>query len=382
MSVLQSPFAQRWLVPAAAGLAVIGGGVAIGVVTAGADSPAGSVAPRSAAELLVDLQTARLDGLSGTVVQRSDLGLPDLSALLPGGATTGNGKQLSAMVNGTHTLRIWYSGPDKSRVAVIDTLGETDVITNGRDVWVWSSKENKARHHTTDGATDRSSPFSSLLPNLGGGSDSGTTITPDQVARLALTALGPSTSVTTTDNAKVAGRDAYELVLSPRDPASLVGSIRLDIDAEHHVPLRLALYARGTDAPAFEAAFTQISFARPDDASFAFNPPPGGTVEEATPSTHPTEQSARPGQAGPDRKNMVVLGAGWSSVIAVRLPSAPPAAVLAALPPVSGAWGSGRLVGGRLFSVLITDDGRLFAGAVSPTRLYEAVADPKAALPR
>ena len=40
--------------------------------------------PRSAAQLLVDLQTARLDGLSGTVVQTADLGLPPLPGLTGG----------------------------------------------------------------------------------------------------------------------------------------------------------------------------------------------------------------------------------------------------------------------------------------------------------
>ncbi|MBM0236720.1 hypothetical protein JNW88_05375 [Micromonospora sp. ATA32] len=39
---------------------------------------------------------------------------------------------------------------------------------------------------------------------------------------------------------------------------------------------------------------------------------------------------------------------------------------------VSGDWGSGRLLTGKLFSVLLTDDGRLLAGAVTPERLYQA----------
>jgi hypothetical protein len=33
-----------------------------------------------------------------------------------------------------------------------------------------------------------------------------------------------------------------------------------------------------------------------------------------------------------------------------------------------------------LFTVLITDDGRLLLGAVSPERLYQAAADPAARL--
>ena len=38
----------------------------------------GGLPERSPAQLLVDVQKARLDGLSGTIVQNADLGLPSL----------------------------------------------------------------------------------------------------------------------------------------------------------------------------------------------------------------------------------------------------------------------------------------------------------------
>ena len=40
----------------------------------------------------------------------------------------------------------------------------------------------------------------------------------------------------------------------------------------------------------------------------------------------------------------------------------------------------GRTFNSKLFSVLITDDGRILAGAVSPERLSQVAADPAAAL--
>jgi len=48
--------------------------------------------------------------------------------------------------------------------------------------------------------------------------------------------------------------------------------------------------------------------------------------------------------------------------------------VLNMLPKVSGSWGSGHEFAGTLFTVLVTDDGRVFAGAVTPQKLYEAAA--------
>ena len=47
-------------------------------------------------------------------------------------------------------------------------------------------------------------------------------------------------------------------------------------------------------------------------------------------------------------------------------------ALLHSATPVSGSWGSGRLLRTSLVSVLITDGGRMFAGAVQPSVLYAA----------
>lgn len=386
----------RWLVPAGAAVAVLGGGLAVGAITAAADP---SLQPRSAAELLTDLQTARLDGLSGTVVARADLGLP----AVPVG---GSGADLGTLASGTHTLRVWYSGPDQARIALLGTLGETDVITNGTDLWIWSSKENKASH-TTVPARDAGTP--DPRPSMSG-MGSGFSMTPDALAKAALAMLAPSTEVTTDGTASVAGRDAYELKLQPRDPASLIGSIKLDIDATEHVPLRVVIEARGSDSPAIDVGFTQVSFARPDAAEFTFNPPPGATVEENQPpvgeggsgpgASGPAQSWPVPGAGipgggpagGPDTdvaKKVAVIGSGWTSVVVTRLPAgdgtgpdadSPLKGLLAALPPVSGAWGSGKLLSSRLFNALITDDGRILIGAVTPDQLYAAAADPKAVL--
>jgi hypothetical protein len=378
MSVLSSRPALRWLAPAFAVLAILGGGAAIGALTANATP---SLPPRTAAQLLVDLQTASLDGLSGTVVMRSDLGLPPIF----GGS---DGADLASVVSGTHTLRVWYSGAERVRLAVLGTLGETDVIRNGPDLWVWSSRDNRAEHRTL-GAGAPDGDLAARLP-----------LTPQQLADAALAAVEPSTRVSTDGSARVAGRDAYELVLAPRDNASLVDSVRLAIDAREHVPLRVRVYARAVAEPALEVAFTQISFARPDPDQFVFNPPPGTEIVEA-----PADDHARSEGAGsPDAESpkagsgprMARVGSGWTTVVVLRAPDlgagtterddenadgrAGLAALLGALPRVSGAWGAGHVLSGKLFSALLTDDGRVLVGAVRPEVLVRAAADPAATL--
>ncbi|MET8231255.1 sigma-E factor regulatory protein RseB domain-containing protein [Micromonospora sp. NPDC005298] len=373
MSVLRSRPVLRWLVPATAAVAVIGGGAAIGTFAAEAEP---SLPPRTAAQLLVDLQTSRLEGLSGTVVQRADLGLPPLLGLVPGNDVT-------TLLTGTHTLRVWYSGPERQRVALLDTLGEQDVIRNGRDLWTWQSRTNTASHRTLgDGTAEKAAPEArASLP-----------ATPQEAADLALGAIDPSTEVSVGRAATVAGHDAYELVLQPRDRDSLVHQLRVAIDAEQHVPLRFEVLAKGSDQPAFEVAFTQVDYRRPDADQFTFNPPPGVTVKEDT-AERPAA-GGRPEHAAPTGDPGVrAVGSGWTTVLVAKLdgatggkpadakPAVPPAGaapdvdvskLLGGLPAVSGDWGSGRLLTSRLFSVLLTDDGRVLAGAVTPERLYQA----------
>ena len=52
--------------------------------------------------------------------------------------------------------------------------------------------------------------------------------------------------------------------------------------------------------------------------------------------------------------------------------------LLQALSPVSGAYGSGRLLTTDLVSALLLDDGRLLVGAVPPSVLEEVAVDPRA----
>jgi len=353
MSALTTRPYLRWLAPAAVAAAILGGGAAIGAVAAGADP---TLPPRSAAQLLVDVQTARLDGLSGTVVLRSELGLPELPSVAP------RGTGLGTLLSGTHTLRVWYSGPDRARVALLSTLGETDLIRNGRDVWLWSSQENSASHRTLPSADTPPPPLT--VPGM----------TPDQVARAALAAIDPSTRVTTDGSAHVAGRDAYELVLTPRDGASLVGSVRVAIDATEHVPLRVLVYARGSSAPAIEVAFTDISFARPDADQFVFNPPPGAKVEEEADRVIDPLPGA---MSTLDGVRSATVGSGWTRVLVLGTSSGALPAELKAVLDKLPARAGGRVLNGSLFSVLVTDDGRVLIGAVSPARLAEVAASPE-----
>jgi outer membrane lipoprotein-sorting protein len=369
VSVFRSRPALRWLVPTAAAVVVIGGGAAAGTIVASADP---SLPDRSAAQLLVDIQNAKVDGLSGTIVENADLGLPMVSGIQGSGSA-----DLTSVLAGSNTARVWYAGEDKVRLALLGTQGETDLIRNGSDLYLWSSTDKEASHlKLPAGAGKHPESLAGSLPK-----------TPQEAADAALAAIDPTTKVSTTGAAKVAGRDAYELVLSPKDTASLIGQVRLAIDAEHHIPLRVDVYAKNATTPAVRVAFQQISFAVPDAEQFAFNPPAGTKVNEST--AQQLEQDAKAQhekaheKAFGQQQRPTTIGDGWTTVIETRLPKSDNKqgteskqldAVSGMLQPVSGAWGKGRLFAGSLFSVLLTDDGRVYAGAVAPEKLYEVAA--------
>jgi outer membrane lipoprotein-sorting protein len=377
MPIFTSRPAARWLVPGAIVVAVVGGSALVRTMSASAEP---ALADRTAAQLLVDVQTAKLNGMSGTVRTTADLGLPQLP--IPSGQGSAD---FSSLVSGSRTLRVWYAGPDKARVALLGTLGESDLIRNGHDVWAWDSRTQSATHKVLSDSESATKPEDVLPSN------------PQDAAAQALKAIDPSTIVSTGSNASVAGRSAYELKLAPRDTTSLVAEVRLAIDATEHVPLRVQVFARGGGDPAYEVAFTQVSFNRPDDAQFVFNPPPGTKVDESGPAAAKTPDASKAPEQGTGKtpaqgaaSDTKVVGTGWTSVVVTRAPApsaAPstdpsggtrarpnasdPMALLKSLPRVSGDWGGGTLLKSRLFSVLLLDDGRVLAGAVAPERLYE-----------
>jgi len=384
MSIFEKTPALRWAVPAVTAVALVGGGSAIGGLHASAGS---GLLARSAAQLLVDVQQARLDGLSGTVVQKSDLGLPTLPVAGDSGGTASS--DLTSLISGTHTMRVWFAGPDKVRMALLGTMAESDVIRNGADVWVYASKSKTAKHYVMP--TYDAAGKSKATSGLPGATDLPTS--PQAAAEKALAAISPGTKVTTSGTAWVAGRRAYELVLTPKEATSLVAQVRVAIDGTEHVPLRVQVFAKKVADPVFEVGFSVVAFARPDAAQFVFKPPPGTVVTDAK---KPAGDKTRAKTVAPQPKSAdmpKVIGKGWGSVMVVKMPAASAKAgtssntgattdktvaqlmkFVGLLPKRSGDWGSGHLMEGKGFSALLTDDGRLVVGAVTPKGLYAALA--------
>ena len=386
----------RWAVPAGA-VVITGAAIAATLVPSAQASPVLPV--RTGAQLLAAVGGGggKVAPFTGTVVETAALGLPDL----PG---ADDPTSVTSMLSGSHTIRIWYGGPGRMRVAMPGQLSESDIIRNGNTVWYWQSQKNAVtKLQLPANHAHKAQP---KLPVL----------TPQQAARQAIEAVGPSTRVSVQSNVVVAGQNAYQLVLAPKSPRSLIGQVRIAIDATNSVPLRVQLYARHASSPAFQVGFQSISFVAPAAANFSFSPPPGARVSTQTPGSQGGAAPVLPqrGSGGP-----TVMGKNWLSVAV--LPAADAAGVLGGLggksaaaasgvassaaksaagspsgggssgvpasallgamlhaaTPVHGAWGSGQLLHTSLLSVLITSKGDVLIGSVTPSVLYADAAHVK-----
>jgi outer membrane lipoprotein-sorting protein len=391
------PRRARWAVPAGA-VAVAGG------VLAGSVIPAAQAAPllpsRTPAQLLAALAGKKtVPPLTGTVVETTSLGLP---ALPP----TGGPASLPSLLTGSHTIRLWYSDPAHYRLAVPQSMSESDVIRNGSSAWLWDSSSNTVTHVTL--------PARAQLPPM-----PSTPLTPQQAAHQVLATIGPTTAVSVDRNVTVSGEAAYQLVLAPKSSRSLVGQVRIAIDARHNVPLRVQVFAKSATSAAIQVGFSSVSFVKPAAANFAFSPPAGAKVTRKSAGSG-SKASRNASRSSNITNGFTVIGQGWLAVAALAqssLPSltgtAPPGgsggsglvpfsgsresaapasggpggsgipalgggtgAIVGALlqsgKRVSGPWGSGRLLRTSLLSVLITNRGRILIGAVTPGVLYQA----------
>ncbi|MGW6912792.1 LolA family protein [Kitasatospora sp. NPDC054939] len=371
--------------------------VVAGMVAAGfglgpalADDTPPNLPALTAEQVVAKALGSQAQTLSGTVRVSADLGVPSqlfaaAGAGVPGGGPGDGGKsaaapeaKLAGLLGGEHTLRVAVDGPDRQRIGLIEELAEYTVVHNGDQVWAWDSATNQAVHLT---APKDGPGRAGAAPAL-----TGVPTTPQEAARLFLTAAADTTAVTVDGTANVAGQKAYRLSVKPKQAGSTIGEVRISVAADNGVPL--AVLVTGTDgSKVLDVHFSEVSFAKPAAKTFEFTAPKGAEVTEHRPSGAPAAGAEQ--QARPDGTN--VVGEGWTSVLSTRLPSGEVEApkeggrrgghggggpqgqsvqslVKSLGKPVDG----GTLISTKVLNALVTDDGRVFAGAVTLPVLQSA----------
>jgi outer membrane lipoprotein-sorting protein len=394
----------RYTVPVAvAGIAA----ATITLVPALADAGNPSLPKVTAQQLLTKIAASNTTTVDGTVRTSTDLGLPDAlsggaaDSLLsgaggpqsgPGGGSSpaAPGSQLTQLLTGSHLLHVAADGPDRQKVSIIEPAAEYSLFHDGSQLWAYDSASNQAYHSVLPKPTAGSRPqLPQDLPT-----------TPSAAAAQVLKAADGTASITVDGTARVAGRSAYELVVTPEHADSTtVGAIRIAVDSSTGVPLKVTVAPRGGGKAVFDIGFTKVGFGKPAASTFDFTPPKGVKVTEGgTPAAGDDAGTNKPKGSGADTRP-TVLGQGWDSIAVLdtgdlasaagtshgdagRTPDgkAGPAkdgadgqALLDGFgTKVTGSFGTGTFFRTRLVNALLTDDGRLYVGAVSRSALIDA----------
>ncbi|MFD5099078.1 LolA family protein [Streptomyces albidochromogenes] len=388
--------AARYIVPVAvAGVAA----ATFGLVPALADSGDPDLPKITAQQLIEKIAASDTQQLSGTVKINTDLGIPSLDglagSLAPQGEGDGEGSsadpqaKLMELASGTHTLRVAADGPDKQRVSILDDAAEYSLIHNAGEVWAYDSASNEAFHAEAPAGAEGSGKDAGKHEKR----PEGVPTTPKALAEEALKAADKTTSVTVDGTAQVAGRDAYQLLIKPKQAGSTIESIRIAVDAENGVPLKFTLAPTSGGKAAIDAGFTKVDFSRPAADTFSFSPPKGAKVTEADEQGHEKDFGKEFGKEFKgeedlkDFEGLNVIGEGWTTVAEISSPGGakdfkvpekgevPPEAeqFLDALgDKVSGEFGSGTVFKTRLVNALMTDEGKVYVGAVTQDALVRA----------
>ncbi|GAA4954582.1 membrane protein [Streptomyces caelestis] len=377
--------AARYAVP----VTVMGVAAAtIGLVPALADSGDPDLPEITAAQLIEKIAQSDVERLSGTVRITTDLGLPDLGGLESGlmsgaraqggddGSSADPSAKLAELASGTHTLRVAADGPDRQKVSLLENAAEYSLIHDGKDVWGYDSASNEVYHGTVDAS--------------GEDREQRPPATPKDFAEEALKSVDDTTSVTVDGTAQVAGRDAYKLVVKPRQSGSTVGAISIAVDHETGMPLKFTLTPSSGGAAVVDVGFTKVSFDRPAASTFEFTPPKGAEVTEDGDLDKGREHSGKPGKAPKSEADLAkgldglkMLGEGWNTVAvfddgeAGGLPTGEAGGDLEGFlgslgDRVEGEFGTGTVFGTRLVNALITEDGKVYVGAVTKDALVKA----------
>ena len=156
---------------------------------------------------------------NGTVQLDNELGLPALP-------------DAPQAANGTSTAQIWSGGDDKGRVQIPTDSGERTLVSDGTTFWAWNSD-------------DRTVVKGTRQPDQTGTAPADPTKAATDALADAAAHAAPSASTAPT-RSRAAG--AYELVLAPKPTErTLLREVRIAVDAQKRMPLRLTVLAPGLD---------------------------------------------------------------------------------------------------------------------------------------
>jgi outer membrane lipoprotein-sorting protein len=293
------------------------------------------------------------DGLAASEPQGVTARIRFTNRLFPSGALVG--QVGSALMSGA-SGRLWARNDGRGRLELQSSAGDVQIVWTPKTVTVYDASSNTVYRRnlpaTKGGQADRANagaPSLRVIDDFLG-----------RFGRHVTLSAAPS---------NVAGRKAYTVTASPKEKAGLLDSVQIAWDAARGVPLRAAVYAKGTSKPVLALEATSISFGAVPDRNVDVQPPPGARTVQlpAIPSQPGTKGRPEPKESaaagfpvlaprsllglrrtgvhvvGPSdsRTALVVYGEGLGAIVVAEHKGADNATQLKALPtvPLDGATG-------------------------------------------
>jgi len=254
VSFLRTLPTRRLVVFLVAVLALAGGGVAIAVAAAGG----GPTPPPK------PLDRAIHDALAASAPDGVTARVKFTNKLFPAGALLGNAG--SALMSGA-SGRLWLTNDGRGRIELQSDAGDAQIVWNSSTVSIYDASLNTVYRATLPARPSEASCSSkkSSEPAL------------SEIDKL-LSEFGTRATVSAPQPASIAGRPAYTVSVSPKHDGGLLASAELAWDAEHGVPLRVAIFAQGSKAPVLELTVTDISYGSVPASDVDVQPPAGAHV--------------------------------------------------------------------------------------------------------
>jgi outer membrane lipoprotein-sorting protein len=179
------------------------------------------------------------------------------------------------------TGRLWATG-GKARLELQADNGDTEIGFDGTTLTVYNVATNTA--------------YTMAMPKRSGADHASTS---DQgvpsIARIqqALDKLAGHVSLSGAIAGDVAGQPAYTVRVSPKHDGGLLGAVELAFDANHAVPLRIAVLSQGDHSPVLQLTATDISFGSVPASDLVVHLAPGAKIVRVHPP-HPPAHTTGP----------------------------------------------------------------------------------------
>ena len=336
------------------------------------------------------LATAIHDAVTGAEPAGITARITFTNNLFPSGALTG--VAASALLSGADG-RLWLTNDGRGRLELTSSAGDTQIVWNADKAWAYDASSNTV-YTLTLPAPSTGKPDTGAPPAL-------------SAITSFLTQLSKETTVSDAQPDNVGHQPAYTVTVSPKHDGGLLGSVQLAFDAANGTPLRVAIYAQGSSAPALALTATDVGFGAVDSSTVDIKAPAGAHVVDLSagapagdtsgsksdpttvagvqaaidfPLTAPDTLVGLPrqhvGLAGKDAA-LVVYGQGLGAIVVVehKADAAAAKGPIAGLPTVSLDGVSGHELATQLGTVLEWQrDGRAFvlAGSLPPAAAESA----------